>query len=48
MNKNTFLNLKIRVCGEEAISLVNSDALTFLLGFERGDPSSIADATRYF
>jgi len=48
MNKNTYLNLKIRVCGEETIALTSSSTVSFLLGIARGIPALLPDADRYF
>jgi hypothetical protein len=41
------LELNVRVCGEETISVVDATKKSFVLGFETGDPASMDNATRY-
>jgi len=47
MNKNQYLNLKIRVCGEETLAITSSTPQSYLLNFARGTPSSLSDSDRY-
>ena len=47
MQMNSYLTQLIRVCGQETIALTSATRKFHLLGFARGDPSVMADATRY-
>ena len=47
MSLNAYETLSIRVCGQETIALTSASRRFHLLGFARGNPSTMADATRY-
>lgn len=47
MNKNSYVQRQIRVCGEETLSLTNSAVKTHIYGQVLGDRSRMSDSTRY-
>jgi len=48
MVKDTYMTLKLRVCGEESVRLQNAVKKFFLMGQARGDANSMSDSTRYY
>jgi hypothetical protein len=47
MNKDAYVQRKIRVCGEEVLTLVDSTSKTHVYGQVLGSRSSMSDSTRY-
>jgi hypothetical protein len=47
MAKNTYLNVPLRVCGAESISVLDSSAKFYIEGIVEGDVNSMSEATRY-
>lgn len=48
MSKNAYMNLNIRVCGDETLVLADQTTKFFINGVVEGDPSAMTDAVRYF
>jgi hypothetical protein len=47
-SKNAYMTLNVRVCGTEALSLVNAATKSYIYGIENGDKATMLDSTRYF
>jgi len=46
--QSAYMQWQVRVCGEESLSLANSNRKFYIWGIETGDASSMADSTRYY
>jgi hypothetical protein len=47
MLQNAYINLEIRVCGQETIALTGGSSRFFIEGIAEGDPNGMSEATRY-